>query len=262
MPPPPPPAPTPEDDTSVDGTDSDDDDDDDDDDDEDEFPTPTPDEDNPDTNGDGFISAEESAAAAEDDSVCFPADATVELASGERVAMADLAIGDVVRVAAGADAAAWSPVYFFSHKDPAGAATTARAYVTLTTASGAALTLTPGHYVMADGVATAAAEVAVGQALSLASGAASAVTASTRSVRRGGLYNPHTLAGTIVVDGVVASTYTTAVHPAVAAGLLAPLRAAWRAAGLSVGGKWLHAGGVGRSAAVAMLPSGPSVCAA
>lgn len=241
------------------GADSESDLDGDDDDDDDDLPTPTPDEDNPDTNGDGFISAEESAAAAEDDSVCFPGDATVELESGTRVAMADLAVGDVVRVAAGTHAAAWSPVYFFSHKDPAGGA--AYTYVTLTTASGAALTLTPSHYVMADGVATAAGAVTVGQALTTASGTPSAVTAISRAVRRGGLYNPHTLAGTIVVDGVLASTYTTAVHPTVASGLLAPLRAAWRA-GLSVGGGWLDGARAGRAAAVAALPSGPSVCAA
>ncbi|KAK1863332.1 hypothetical protein I4F81_005890 [Pyropia yezoensis] len=201
----------------------------------------------------------ESAAAAEDDSVCFPGDATVEVKLRGRVAMANLAIGDVVRVAAGTDAAAWSPVYFFSHKVPAGGA--AHAYVTLTTASGAALTLTPGHYVMADGVATAAGTVAVGQTLTTASGERSAVTAVGRSVARGGLYNPHTLAGTVMVDGVLASTYTTAVHPTVAAGLLAPLRAAWRA-GLSVGGGWLDGARAGRAAAVAALPSGPSVCAA
>ncbi|OSX80526.1 hypothetical protein BU14_0051s0046 [Porphyra umbilicalis] len=203
---------------------------------EDDFPTPTPtDEDNPDTNGDGFIDAEESAAAAEDDSVCFPADATVELESGAVVAMAALAVGDVVRVAPGSGAAAFSPVYFFSHKDPP-SATAAYTYVTLTTAAGAAVTLTPGHYVYANGVRVAAGAVPVGATLTLASGAPSPVTGVTVAVRRGGLYNPHTLVGDVVVNGVLSSTYTTAVHPVVAAGLLAPLRAAWRASRVGGGG--------------------------
>jgi hypothetical protein len=47
---------------------------------------------------------------------------------------------------------------------------------------------------------------------------------STTLVEATGLYNPQTIHGDIVVDGIVASTYTTAVDPQVAHGLLAPLR--------------------------------------
>ena len=39
-----------------------------------------------------------------------------------------------------------------------------------------------------------------------------------------GLYNPLTLAGDIVVDGILASTYTKAVTPKMAHAALAPLR--------------------------------------
>lgn len=56
----------------------------------------------------------------------------------------------------------------------------------------------------------------------------------------GGLYAPHTAPGTVVVDGFLASVYTTAVAPTVAAAALAPARAAaavgW---GGVVGGRWL-----------------------
>ncbi len=45
-----------------------------------------------------------------------------------------------------------------------------------------------------------------------------------------GLYNPQTIDGSIVVNQVRVSTFTTAVHPAVAACALGPLRLAhwWR----------------------------------
>lgn len=39
-----------------------------------------------------------------------------------------------------------------------------------------------------------------------------------------GLYNPQTLDGRIVVNGIIASTYTTAVIPEAAHALLTPLR--------------------------------------
>lgn len=47
------------------------------------------------------------------------------------------------------------------------------------------------------------------------------------SVHTHGLYAPHTHAGTVAVDGVVASCYTVAVQPAAAHALLAPVRWAW-----------------------------------
>lgn len=50
---------------------------------------------------------------------------------------------------------------------------------------------------------------------------------STRLVYTHGLYAPHTAAGTVAVDGVVASCYTKAVQPAMAHALLAPVRWAW-----------------------------------
>jgi len=208
---------------------------------------------------------------------CFPAAATVVTAAGVVTRMDALAVGTAVVTGRGG---ATSPVFAFSHADPAG---TARAWVTLTTAAGG-LTLTPGHYVpvrrRGGGAAAAprlvaAAAIAVGDAVqhvppppprasSAAAAAAAAANGSTCAVGgaaaagggwvvvthtrvtaaagRRGLYNPHTLDGWLVVDGVVTSTYTTAVAPAVAEAALAAARAAYRwGAGAAVGGRLLPA---------------------
>jgi len=171
----------------------------------------------------------------EEEPDCFPAAATAELADGRVVAMADLAVGDKVRVAAGDGPAAFSAVFLFTHKLP----TPPRSYVRLTTSEGgAALTASAGHYVYAGGRLVAAAAVAVGDTLQVVAPGGGWATATVTGVRRvdaAGLYNPQTLHGDIVVDGVRASTFTTAVEPAVASALLAPLRAVYRSTGRSVG---------------------------
>lgn len=179
-----------------------------------------------------------------EDSVCFPGDATVELDDGRHIRMADLAVGDRVRVSA----TAFSPVFLFTHKLPTGAHT----FVRLSTASGASLRLTAGHYVYANGRLTAAAAVRVGDALERSgpNPGCDVVTATDRVVGTG-LYNPQTLAGDIVVDGLRASTYTTAVEPTVASALLSPLRALYRATGRSTA---ILDGGSARLAA--LLPRG------
>ena len=82
--------------------------------------------------------------------LCFPADATVELASGATKPLEQLQLGERVRVDArggggGADSADadFAPVYFFGHADPHATAT----FVALRLAGGAVLTLSPTHYV-------------------------------------------------------------------------------------------------------------------
>lgn len=219
----------------------------------------------------------------DDNAECFPADAVVQLASGDHRRMDALRVGDVVRTGGGgedgsSDGVAASPIYGFSHADPSGMG----AYVSLVTAVGS-LRLTAGHYVpvaqtgcagrragsadrcnAAAARLVAAAAVTVGDALlhlppatdEVATTNCSAVSAANISddgmwtpvtaVRvataavAGGLYAPHTAPATVVVDGFLASVYTTAVAPAVAGAALAPIRAA-SAVGLGgiVGGKLL-----------------------
>lgn len=183
----------------------------------------------------------------DDDSECFPADATVELASGATVRMADLATGDAVRVSA----TAFSPVFMWTHK----MATGTFDFLRLTTSTGSALTVTPGHYLWVNGELKAAKAVVVGDALeSVATAADVTVTAVTR-VSATGLYNPQTLDGNIVVDGFRASTYTMAIQPTVASALLAPLRVLFRASRGAVSVKAWEGVGGGRQWAE-LLPRG------
>lgn len=147
---------------------------------------------------------------------CFPGDATVELASGAVARMDEVAVGDVVKVGSGE----LSRVFMFTHKS----AGVESDFIALETATGARVVLTNGHYIYANGELIAAGAVRAGDVLALAEGGESRVV--TGSVIRGrGLYNPQTLHGDVAVNGVVASTYTTAVEPALAHAVLAPLRA-------------------------------------
>ena len=72
-------------------------------------------------------------------------------------------------------------------------------------------------------------------------------------VQAEGLYNPHTLSGTIIVDGVLASDVTTAVNPVLARSLLAPLKFTWKLLRRDVSGGYLNEGW---SSMAALLPSG------
>lgn len=189
---------------------------------------------------DGTVVGEEGAATSTNDGerACFPATASVMLASGQAVPMRALRLGDEVATGGGRV----SIVYAFSHAD--GREAVRHPFVRLATAAGVSLTASPGHYVYVlggmDRQLVPAAAVRVGDVLPLATGNGSAVVEVSR-VALPGLYNPHTLDGDIVVDGVVVSTWTVAVPPAVAAAALAPLRwlvggtAGGRAAGMALG---------------------------
>jgi len=157
-------------------------------------------------------------------SKCFPANATVLLESGETKPMADVRVGDSVLAAPGV----FSKVYMFSHR----LAETNSAFVTLTTDAGAELQLTQDHYLYVNGVLATAGAVRVGDALTLASGVRTTVTA-VNTMWAAGLYNPHTLHGDIVVNGIATSTYTKAIAPAIAHAALWPVRALY-AAGVQI----------------------------
>ncbi|OSX71168.1 hypothetical protein BU14_0582s0004 [Porphyra umbilicalis] len=96
---------------------------------------------------------------------CFPAAAAVTRADGSTAAMADVVVGDALRVAvAAAGDAGASRVYMFAHRLAGGTYD----FVQLTTSDGAAptLTLSPGHLVyLADGRLVAAADVVPGDGL-------------------------------------------------------------------------------------------------
>ena len=157
-------------------------------------------------------------------SKCFPANATVQLKSGDIKTMAELRVGDDVLAAPGV----YSKVYMFSHR----LAETKSAFVTLMTDAGAELQLTQDHYLYVNGALATAGTVRVGDVLTLASGARTTVTA-VNTMWAAGLYNPHTLHGDIVVNGVATSTYTKAIAPGIAHAALWPVRALY-AAGVQV----------------------------
>ncbi|KAK1865619.1 hypothetical protein I4F81_008148 [Pyropia yezoensis] len=160
------------------------------------------------------------APAADNGGSCFPASARVAVAGGRTKRMDEVTTGDDLAVTHTTS----SRVFGWSHRVAARTTT----FVALTAAHEAApLLLSPSHYLYVNGRLAAASTVAVGDALTTASGAPAAVTAVGR-VAAAGLYAPHTLHGELVVGGVRVSSYTQAVHPAVAHALLAPVRAAFR----------------------------------
>lgn len=155
---------------------------------------------------------------------CFPATATVELEGGKITNMDTLKLGDKVRVGPNE----FSEVYFFSTQMQD---VTAK-FVQIHTDHGD-LRLTPGHYLYVNGVLLQASAVKSGDVVNLGNGTKASVN-EVESSWGPGLFNPHTLHGDIVVDGVLTSTYTDAVHPKLAHALLSPLRTMYTA-GISFG---------------------------
>lgn len=155
---------------------------------------------------------------------CFPAAATVRTQDRGVVRMDRLAIGD--RVVAGRDANGnelYSGVFLFSHQD----SDTVSDFVRIFSSNDRLLELSAGHYLYVNRKLVTASSVREGDSLVDEDGSSIRVS-RVGKVRRRGLYNPQTMNGNIVVDGVLVSTYTTAIQPAVASALLTPVRAAYQ----------------------------------
>jgi Hint module len=157
-------------------------------------------------------------------SSCFPASATVELSTGETKRMDELNVDDRVRVGA----SEFSPVFMFTHK----LNEVVNTFIQLHTASGHSVSATPGHYLYINGDLAPASSIKVGDMMTTADGEATRVVQVSR-VLGSGLFNPQTVHGDIVVDGIMSSTYTTAVAPSIAHKVLAPFCAAYAAVGFS-----------------------------
>lgn len=162
--------------------------------------------------------AEKSPAPADADNkgTCFPSFATVELKNGSVVRMDSLSVGEMVKVGVNE----YSRVFLFTHK----LAGTENKFITLSAASGAKLSLTHGHFIYSSDALVPASTVKIGDSLTLADGMKTSVTGITQTTEFG-LFNPQTVSGDLVVDGVKCSTYTTAVSPTLAHAILAPFRA-------------------------------------
>jgi preprotein translocase subunit YajC len=144
----------------------------------------------------------------------------VQLESGKVVTMDKLHIGDRVLVAPGQ----YSEVYLFTHRLPEAMAEV----VKLSTDGAKQLRLTPNHYVYVNGTLAAAHVVQPGDKVTLADGTQAAVVNVTREMANG-LFNPHTLHGDVVVDGIITSTYTQGIAPGLAHAALWPVRALYQA---------------------------------
>jgi Hint module len=210
----------------------------------------------PDDGGSASTSGGKTGNSTDRKSSCFPASASVQMADGRTVPISSLEVGDSVRTGPHS----YSDVFMFTHR----AASSVNTFVKLTTAAGPAITLTPGHYVyVVSGAASrlvAAADVSVGDSLLLSDDSVPSPVVSRQQVSDTGLYNPQTLDGSIVVDGVVASAYTTAVHPSFAHSALAPVR--WLYEALPFAAPRWYIGSMfanGSPTAAALLPSGPPV---
>lgn len=152
---------------------------------------------------------------------CFPATAKLTLADGTQQSMEHFSAG--TRILATKNAADGhghiSTVYAFSHKDAASHSD----YVRISTVSGHSIALSPGHYLYVNGNLMTARSVVPGHYLETSQGNPTRVVAVDREVSRG-LFAPHTMHGDLIVDNIRVSSYTQALHPAVAHRLLAPLR--------------------------------------
>jgi len=186
----------------------------------------------------------------------------VQLPGGVTKRMEDLRVGDKVLAATPEGQLEFQDVYFFGHR----ASGVKAAFVRLDlddyasdAAAAPALELTPDHFVpvITDGAAsdllrsarmTYARDVRAGDKLLIAAAGGErlrvASVAGVSYVRRAGLFNPYTLGGTIVVDGVLASAHSSWLVDGVAAALglthrlpagfqlaFAPLRALYATAG-------------------------------
>ena len=154
--------------------------------------------------------------------VCFPSESTVELQSGIIIPMKAVSIGNRIRVSD----TLFSEVFMFTHRIH----DALTPFVTISTVDSKSISLTHGHYIYANGKLVAACTVREGDYVENAKGENVQVT-RVKTSRKKGLYNPQTIHGDIVVDGIRASTYTTSVHHFCAHALLAPLRALYTVIG-------------------------------
>lgn len=157
------------------------------------------------------------------ESVCFPGDAVVRLANGRESRMDELAIGDRVQVGRNI----YSDVFLFTHAKR----DVKFRFIVLITLRGT-ITLTPGHYLYVNGHLAAARTVVVGDVLNAVDGLG--VVTAVNHEWKSGLYNPQTAHGDIVVNGIVATTFTTTAQPNFAMAALAPLRSLYGTFGFAV----------------------------
>ena len=131
---------------------------------------------------------------------CFPGDATCEVQGQGKVLMRNVKLGDKVLVHGGK----YEPVYSFGHHSEHAE----HRYLKLV-AHGSSLEISYDHLVFVEGGrAVPASSVKIGDKLLLADGALASVEAIEASTKQGA-YAPFTSSGTVVVNGVTASSFVS-----------------------------------------------------
>ncbi len=132
--------------------------------------------------------------------ICFPGDATCDVQGKGKVMMRNLKLGDKVLVQSGK----YEPIYSFAHH----AQDVTNQYIKLET-SDSSLEVSKDHLVFVEGGRSVpASSIKVGDKLQLAHGELSSVVTISLSTKQGA-YAPFTASGTVVVDGVTASSFVS-----------------------------------------------------
>ena len=153
------------------------------------------------------------------DPACFPETATVKLEDGSVKRMNELELGDAVLSSSGG----YSQVFMWTHRITEGVFP----FIRLMTSSGKFIELSEGHFLSVNGKYAAAGSVKIGDELHTSENSCEKVIQKT-IVHRRGLFNPQTASGTIVVNDIIASTYTSAINEKIAHTMLALFRAVFK----------------------------------
>jgi Hint module len=165
--------------------------------------------------------------------------------------MRELRVGDSVR----SSATAFTKVLLFTHADDAIETEFVNIHWDLESSP---ISLSPNHYIHCNGKLVVASAVQVGDTIiSGVDGGRSLTVTGVDRKRMVGLYNPQTASGNIVVNGIVASTFTTAVPIKLAQVLLTPLKIASETFSIDIPGlsRFFR---FGAPWAAALLPYGPA----
>ena len=142
-------------------------------------------------------------------SQCFPADAIVHSHDKGPMQMKDVRIGDLLLTYNDAGEPMYDPVYMMGHKDGESFAM----FLSITASNNQTIRLTPDHYIFVVRNETMleipSQGVEIGDGLVVGKASILPVVAISL-VKSQGLYNPYTMTGRIVVDGVLASCHSSA----------------------------------------------------
>ncbi|CAN8073769.1 unnamed protein product [Agarophyton chilense] len=145
---------------------------------------------------------------------CFPLSSRVYMRRGVSFPISKLQAGHEVMVSEIES----SDVFLFSHRNVHGVYD----FIQVTSEHNHTIELSSGHYIYANDRRVPAYTLKEGDLLRTVDGPSR--VRRLQCVRAKGLVAPHTLHGDIVIDGVVISTYTTALAPFMAHSALSPLR--------------------------------------